>query len=56
MIQDKNPIKDLSIINVNNDEELNWWAEHFGINKDKIKEAVNRVGPSIEAVRRYLQK
>jgi len=56
MIQHKIPIKDLSIINVNDDEELNWWAEHFEINKDKIKEAVDRVGPSIEAVRRYLQK
>ena len=56
MIQEKNQIKDLVTINVNNDTELNWWADHFEINKDKIKEAVNRVGTLAEAARRYLQK
>ena len=52
----KNPPKDLTIINIDNTAELEWWAEYFQINKDKIKEAVIRVGSSVESVRRYLQK
>jgi hypothetical protein len=56
MTETKNPPKDLTTININDETELKWWAEHFGINKDKIKEAVIRVGASLESVRRYLQK
>jgi hypothetical protein len=56
MTEVKNPPKDLTIINVGNDAELEWWADYFQINKDKIKEAVIRVGPLVISVRRYLQK
>jgi len=54
--QVKNLPKDLNSININDNVELEWWADHFEINKDKIKDAVNIVGSSLEAVRRYLQK
>jgi hypothetical protein len=52
----KNAPKNPDTININDELELEWWADHFGINKDKIKHAVNMVGPSVESVRRYLQK
>ena len=54
--QIKNSPKETNSININDNVELEWWANHFNINKDKIKDAVNRVGASIEAVRRFLQK
>jgi hypothetical protein len=43
-------------IDVNNEAELNWWADFFGINKDKLKDAIKMVGTSIKSIRRYLQK
>ena len=54
--QTKNLPKDATSININDNVELEWWADDFNINKDKIKDAVNRVGASIEAVRRFFQK
>ena len=54
--QIKNLPKEATSININDDVELEWWANHFNINKDKIKDAVNRVGTSIEAIRRFFQK
>ncbi|HXL55680.1 MAG TPA: DUF3606 domain-containing protein [Chitinophagaceae bacterium] len=54
--QVRNSPKDPGTINVNDEFELDWWADHFEINKDKIKDAVNVVGASLESVRRYLQK
>ena len=56
MTEIKNPPKDLTIINIDDESELEWWSDYFQINKDKIKEAVIRVGASLEAVRRHLQK
>jgi predicted DNA-binding protein YlxM (UPF0122 family) len=54
--QIKNLPKENNLINIQDDVELEWWAEYFNINKDKIKDAVNRVGASLQAVRRFLQK
>lgn len=56
MTEIKNPPKDLTIINIHNEAELEWWADYFHIMKDKIKEAVIRVGPSVASIRRFLQK
>ena len=56
MTEIKNAPKDLTIININDEAALEWWADNFEINKDKIKEAVIRVGSSVESIRRYLQK
>jgi hypothetical protein len=53
--QIKNSTKETTAININDTVELEWWANRFNINKDKIKEAVNRVGASVESVRRFLQ-
>ena len=43
-------------INIDNEQELNQWAEYFNIHKDKIKEAVSIVGASTDALHIYLQK
>jgi hypothetical protein len=43
-------------INVNEDYELQYWSEKFGVSKDRVKQAVEAVGTSVEAVQKYLNK
>jgi hypothetical protein len=43
-------------INVNEDYELQYWSEKFGVSKDRIKQAVKAVGTSVNAVQKYLNK
>ena len=47
---------DDSRINVNEAYELQYWSEKFNVSKDRLKEAVQEVGTSVEAVRKYLQQ
>jgi predicted DNA-binding protein YlxM (UPF0122 family) len=42
-------------INVNEDYELQDWAKHFNVSKEKIKEAVKKVGPMVKDVERELK-
>jgi len=46
---------DRSRINTSEDYELQDWAKHFGVSKDKIKEAVKKVGPLVKDVQKELQ-
>jgi hypothetical protein len=46
---------DSSRINIHEPYELEWWSEELR-DKGKIIEAVNPVGTSAEAVRKYLKK
>jgi hypothetical protein len=43
-------------INVNEDYELQYWSEKFGVSKGRLQEAVKAVGTSVEAVQEYLNK
>jgi hypothetical protein len=43
-------------INVNEDYELQYWTEKFGVSTDRLKEAVEAVGTSVKAVQEYLNK
>jgi hypothetical protein len=47
---------DASRINIHEPYELEWWSEELRVHKGKIIEAVNQVGTSAEAVRKYLKK
>jgi len=46
---------DDSRINVNESYELQYWSEKLNVNKDQLKEAVNAVGTTVEAVKKYLK-
>ena len=48
--------QDSSRINVHESYELEYWSKHFGVSKEKIREAVQRVGVMVADVRRYLAK
>jgi hypothetical protein len=41
-------------INVDEDYDLRAWAEKFGVDKERVQEAVKEVGPDSAAVERYL--
>jgi hypothetical protein len=46
--------QDRSRINVEQDYELQYWTQKFGVSSDKLREAVKQVGPSADAVERHL--
>lgn len=43
-------------INVNEGHEISYWTKELGITKSKLMEIVGRVGTSVEAVRKELNK
>lgn len=47
--------QDRSRINTNEDYELDYWTDKFGVSRDKIREAVKAVGNSADAVEEYLK-
>ena len=48
--------QDRSRINVNEDYELRDWAKRLEVSPEKLKEAVNKVGPMADDVRKELGK
>ncbi|MBS1687578.1 MAG: DUF3606 domain-containing protein [Bacteroidetes bacterium] len=57
MMDDKNKRRpqDAARINVNEDYELQYWTEKFGVSDEKLRQAVEKVGVSANAVERYLK-
>lgn len=47
--------QDRARINVNEDYELQYWTEKFGVSSEKLRQAVEKVGVSAEAVAQYLK-
>ena len=45
---------DRNRINTWQPREINYWTKELGCTPDQLKTAVLRVGPSADAVRRYL--
>ena len=48
--------QDRNRINVNEDYELQDWSKKFGVSREELKKAVQKVGDSAEAVRKHLGK
>lgn len=47
--------KESNRINVNEIHELQYWAEQFNISEEKLRQALNQVGPDVSDLKRYLQ-
>lgn len=47
---------DRDLVNVNEEYELRYWTEKFGVSAEELKAAVKAVGTSVDAVRRHLNK
>lgn len=48
--------QDRSRINIHQDYELDYWSQHFGVTKERLKAAVEKVGPSVKAVEEELRR
>ena len=47
---------DRSRINLNEDYEVSYWSERFGITKEQLMKAVEKVGNSSEDIARLVSK
>jgi len=57
MSDDKSKVAaDRKRINVNEDYELRYWTEKFGVSAEDLKRVVERVGPMADDVARALGK
>jgi hypothetical protein len=43
-------------INVNQQHELRYWSEKFGVTPDELRQAVQDVGPTVAKVQQRLQQ
>ena len=43
-------------VNTHEDREVEYWTNHFGITKEKLREAVQKVGNSVRDIEAYLKK
>lgn len=48
--------QDRSRIALSEDYEVEYWTNRFSVSKDKLREAVDAVGNSVDAVAAYLNK
>jgi len=46
--------RDRTRINVSEDSEVEYWAKALGVSKERLVEAIKRVGDSVQAVRTEL--
>lgn len=47
---------DRTRININESYEVDYWANKFGISKDKLKATVQIIGSNADEVEQYLKK
>ena len=53
-LQNRGP-KDRSRVNVNEEWEVRYWTKEFGVSEEKLRQAVQQAGPSVETVRKVLK-
>jgi hypothetical protein len=51
----KRGTQDRTRINTNEDHELRYWSEKFGVSQERLKQAVHKVGNSVSAVEKELK-
>lgn len=43
-------------INVEQDQELGYWSEKFGVSRDELRRAVQAAGPMVKDVQSHLNR
>jgi hypothetical protein len=43
-------------INMQDEDEVKWWARHFGVSREDLEKIINKVGSSAATVRKELGK
>jgi Protein of unknown function (DUF3606) len=51
----KKGMQDRTRVNTSEDYEVRYWSEKFGVSRDQLKAAVNKVGNSVSAVEKELK-
>ena len=54
-LKEKGP-QDRTRIAFNESWEVKYWTETLNVSKEKLKEAINKVGNSVDKVKEYLKK
>ena len=52
-LKEKKP-RDSSKISLEEDWEITWWTQSFGVSRKELEEAIQKVGNSVEKVKEYL--
>jgi hypothetical protein len=47
---------DDSRINVDQEHELGYWSEKFGVSREELRKAVQAAGPMVKHVQRHLNR
>jgi len=47
--------QDRSRVNVGEEWEVRYWTKEFGVDEQQLRKAVEKVGPSVDAVRQELK-
>ena len=53
-LQERGP-RDRTRINVNEEWELRYWTKELGVTEEQLRNAVQKAGVSVEAVRKQLK-
>lgn len=48
--------RDATRININEDYEVQYWAQELKVTPEQLKEAVKQAGPMVENVKKHLKK
>jgi hypothetical protein len=48
--------QDKTRIDINQEEDLQYWSNEYGVSEERLKAAVKAVGVMIADIKRYLQK
>jgi hypothetical protein len=43
-------------INIEEQHEITYWTKELGVSEERLKEAVEKAGTSVQAVREFLKK
>jgi hypothetical protein len=46
---------DRSRISMGEDYEVEYWTQHFGVSRERLRQAVDAVGNNVDDVERYLR-
>ena len=52
----KKGVQDRTRINTSEDYELRYWSKKFGVSQQRLKQAVEKVGNSVSAVEKELNR
>lgn len=50
------PPRNESHVDLSHDDDVVWWCAHFSVTSDRLRETVEKVGPSADEIRKHLHE